>query len=309
MTRQSTVFGGVSSDAFGVWTNGLVSATAGLLNAAETARPDIFEDRRNVSGFLRDGDLLELGTEPTITYRDAAGSTIWTATPTDINGAATSWGGFFLDGPLLYVIAAVGNADFTLYLATIDAAGTINNIATMTPATMVGNTAWDWDNSTGQGRGEMHPIGGTDLAIGINQDSPSIYYFIFNYTTGAIITDTTPVDPAFTTVGNIFGVDKNNIVALASSNDNRFGFFGIEGSPFGTNLGFDNGNVPLVVRDGIGLQALGNAALRFITRLDSDQLLQVGTNPTTVIVSRVHTMDTLTEVNAKLLFQYMGANL
>lgn len=313
MTRQSTIFGGGGGGItpFGVWQPGVVIQTPGLLNEAETKRPDVSENRRMISGFLRNGDSLELGASPTITYRDDTGSTVWTAVPSDISALATAWGGFFIDTPgtLLYVLASqrLDLGSFNIFLATIDVAGTINNIATMVPATLVGSTLFDWQAALTGGRGEMFPIIGTDLAIAISQDT-AVSYWTFNYLTGAIVTDTVRLADSLST-GNVIGLDKNNIVALTQTNGNQYGFFGVEGSPFGDALPYDTDAIPAVVRDAIGEVQTGNSNARFMTRLDADYLLALHKNLSAIAVSRVQTLDTLTTNNAAMLFQYMGANL
>lgn len=124
----------------------------------------------SLPGFDGDGDTISLPTTTTgqIQYRDPSNNAVtdgaWNGSlyVTEINASAYGWVGFHMsaDGSLLYVIA-IDNSPVTFYLATIDKAGVINNIGSVSASTYNYSVQTVWPRTSVT----RDPTGGGNLFI------------------------------------------------------------------------------------------------------------------------------------------------
>lgn len=235
--------------------------------------PDIFNsDLNGVSGYLQDGDYVVLPASftGTITYFDNTGNQIvagsWSGgiAHTDIDATCDGWVGFMMDASesLLYV-AAVDSALQKIFLATVDAAGTITNIgAGITPTTPF-SASPQWLNPTGNGATSIYREGDGAGNIFVRLTSVSFIEEIeLNIATGALVTDTEVV--------------TSRLSHYKTQKGNYIGYFGSQPLPTssgGAQLMVDVGGskgairIPLDYSTNIGSTSVGAMALQWNGRI------------------------------------------
>lgn len=98
-------------------------------------------------GFVGDGDYFVfpqlVGVQP-LEYRDANASLVWSILPTDINAACSHFSTFMLDSVdnLLWVVGLDNKANADLYLANINAAGTLTVVGSTTTTMNINSGRW-----------------------------------------------------------------------------------------------------------------------------------------------------------------------
>lgn len=183
------------------------------LNSRSLGRPE---------GFLGNGDYFSLpnalGTS-TLEYRDVNASLIWSINPTDINAACTDWNSFCLDAVdnLLWVTAINNTANATIYLANINAAGTLTVVGST--ATTIGLNAGRWIGSTSNRAGAS-----------LTRETPGVGNFIvrtsqrelvLDYTNGSLVsevTNTSLLQGAFKSTSGVYFSPQSLVSLSAASN-------------------------------------------------------------------------------------------
>lgn len=135
--------------------NRLVSVGVDVVGAYPTIAPDCEHIAlgagasypRDLEGFAGNGDFIRLPETSTgsVEYFNASGSSVWSASIANVSAAHTEWLGWNLDDSdqLLYV--ATRGATLTNFIfSSIDIAGTIVNIATVTVTQPSGGSNWSW---------------------------------------------------------------------------------------------------------------------------------------------------------------------
>lgn len=102
-------------------------------------------------GFVGDGDYFIFPQSVgvfALEYRDANAALVWSVLPTDINAACTDFSTFMLDSVdnLLWIVAIDNKANADVYLANINAAGTLTVVGNT--ATTIGINSGRWIGST-----------------------------------------------------------------------------------------------------------------------------------------------------------------
>lgn len=223
MTTQSDVFGAGGGEKLGAFPAWLSESTFEM-TAAEVASTELAVNSGAASGFLRDGDTFRFPQTTTgaMEYYDNTGSLVWSVVPLDIDAGSLAWVGFFLNDTedLLYVTVNIQSGpgtDKTVWLATIDVTGTINNIANfqVTPITGIG---WDWTNNATAGMASMQPIVGTSRAILTQLYTAQTEIFEIDYIAGTFIGRIATL-PGFPT-GMTGPLDHNRLMSTIANNYN-----------------------------------------------------------------------------------------
>lgn len=103
-------------------------------------------------GFAGDGDYVEISISAAtfIQYFNAAGSSQWTVTLTNIDVNCDDWVGVTFDGSLIYAIAVdEGTTPNTYHLVSVNSSGTITQLGNgVQPTSDFSTTAGTWFNSS-----------------------------------------------------------------------------------------------------------------------------------------------------------------
>lgn len=176
-------------------------------------------------GFLGNGDVIQLptvvGATGTLTYRNNVNTIIWgPVVPTAIHANCTAWMTFSLDSvdALLWVVAQ-DDINNVLYLATIDAAGTIVNVGNAATTGNLADVGTGWISVVSQ-RSGANMLRAVEGAGNFTLHATNLRFEI-DYTNGAIVTETALTDGkagAFeSTSGSTFNVGSTEALNAGTS--------------------------------------------------------------------------------------------
>lgn len=234
MSNFDDFFGGGVSGSQGLFP---VFPPKRVLHTYSTGSPD---------GFIGNGDCIVLPASDAgagnIQYLNNSGTVIWSKASTDVNPACNAWVTFNMDSVdnLLWVLA-IATSTNSFYLATINSTGTIvvKGSAVATATLMAGTHGWVGSNLNRLGGSLLRDVQGA----GNFTARLSNIDVVFNYTNGAIITESPvkvgylpgmfkstngtlfapgAIRPANGTTGTIGFVQSLNLIKPQTYNANRY---------------------------------------------------------------------------------------
>lgn len=140
-------------------------------------------------GFNDDGDWFDLSPNSgtgNLVYKSNTNVSVWTKTPANIDASAETWLSFTYDSVdnLVYCIA-VDDATDTMYLASINSAGTVVNIGNFNPAFSFIASSHSWGLVTGSPNMIRASEGSGDFTVHLNE-----FTLVINSSTGALVSET-----------------------------------------------------------------------------------------------------------------------
>ena len=144
--------------------------------------------QNSAEGFLANGDRITLPSSNTasLVYYDNTGSVVWTKAITNIDATADGWAGFMFDSvdDLLWC-AGIDDGTDDIYLAHINAAGTITNVGNFIPTAAISASSDGWMGNNGCAVLTRATEGTGNFFLNLNNER-----FEINYTTGAKVSET-----------------------------------------------------------------------------------------------------------------------